>query len=98
MRLLPERRQPLFCMVGQINFQKKASECYNLKIQKKISRTTQEIGPLIRLIGRCGQKGEAKMTDKELEKIYSEAYRAVYWTAMSLLKNEADMAVQYTAR
>jgi RNA polymerase sigma factor (sigma-70 family) len=30
------------------------------------------------------------MTDKELEKIYSEAYRAVYWTAMSLLKNEAD--------
>ena len=30
------------------------------------------------------------MTDKELEKIYNEAYRAVYWTAMSLLKNEAD--------
>lgn len=30
------------------------------------------------------------MTDKELERIYNEAYRAVYWTAMSLLKNEAD--------
>ena len=30
------------------------------------------------------------MTDKELEKIYNEAYRAVYWTAMSLLKNEDD--------
>ncbi len=30
------------------------------------------------------------MTDKELEKIYNEAYRAVYWTAFSLLKNEAD--------
>jgi len=30
------------------------------------------------------------MTDKELEKIYKEAYKAVYWTAMSLLKNEAD--------
>lgn len=30
------------------------------------------------------------MTDKELEKIYNEGYRAVYWTAMSLLKNEAD--------
>ena len=30
------------------------------------------------------------MTDKELEKIYNEAYRAVYWTAISLFKNEAD--------
>ena len=30
------------------------------------------------------------MTDKELEKIYSEAYKSVYWTAMALLKNEAD--------
>lgn len=30
------------------------------------------------------------MTDIELEKIYHEAYRAVYWTAMSLLRNEAD--------
>ena len=30
------------------------------------------------------------MTDKELEQIYNEAYKAVYWTAMSLLKNEAD--------
>ena len=30
------------------------------------------------------------MTDKELEKIYNEAYKAVYWTAMSLLKNEND--------
>ena len=30
------------------------------------------------------------MTGKELEKIYNEGYRAVYWTAMSLLKNEAD--------
>ena len=30
------------------------------------------------------------MTDKELEKIYTEAYKAVYWTAMALLKNEAD--------
>ena len=27
------------------------------------------------------------MTDKELEKIYNEAYKAVYWTAMSLLRN-----------
>ena len=30
------------------------------------------------------------MTNEELEQIYNEAYRAVYWTAMSLLKNEAD--------
>ena len=30
------------------------------------------------------------MTDKELEKIYNEAYKAVFWTAMALLKNEAD--------
>jgi len=30
------------------------------------------------------------MTGKELEKIYNEAYKAVYWTAISLLKNEAD--------
>lgn len=30
------------------------------------------------------------MTEKELEKIYNEGYRAVYWTAMSLLRNEAD--------
>ena len=30
------------------------------------------------------------MTEKELEKIYNEAYRAVYWTAMSLLKNEEE--------
>ena len=30
------------------------------------------------------------MTNKELEQIYNEAYKAVYWTAMSLLKNEAD--------
>lgn len=30
------------------------------------------------------------MTNQELEKIYYEAYRPVYWTAMSLLKNEAD--------
>ena len=30
------------------------------------------------------------MTPKECERIYNEAYRAVYWTALSLLKNEAD--------
>ena len=30
------------------------------------------------------------MTEKEIEKIYNEGYRAVYWTAMALLKNEAD--------
>lgn len=30
------------------------------------------------------------MTEKELEKIYNEGYRAVYWTAMALLRNEAD--------
>ena len=30
------------------------------------------------------------MTQKEFEKIYNEAYRAVYWTSMSLLRNEAD--------
>ena len=30
------------------------------------------------------------MTDKELEKIYNEAYKAVYWTALGILKNEAD--------
>ena len=30
------------------------------------------------------------MTGKELEQIYNEAYKAVYWTAMALLKNEAD--------
>ncbi len=30
------------------------------------------------------------MTDQELERIYNEAYRAVYWTAMSLLKSEEE--------
>ena len=30
------------------------------------------------------------MTEKELEQIYNEAYKAVYWTAFGLLKNEAD--------
>jgi len=30
------------------------------------------------------------MTDRELEQIYNEAYKPVYWTAMQLLKNEAD--------
>ncbi len=30
------------------------------------------------------------MNEKELEKIYNEAYKAVYWTAFALLKNEAD--------
>ena len=30
------------------------------------------------------------MTPKECERIYNESYRAVYWTAMSLLRNEAD--------
>ncbi len=30
------------------------------------------------------------MTEKELEMIYNEAYKAVYWTAMQFLKNEAD--------
>ena len=30
------------------------------------------------------------MTENELERIYNEAYKSVYWTAFSLLKNEAD--------
>ena len=30
------------------------------------------------------------MTEKELEQIYNEGYRAVYWTALKLLRNEAD--------
>ena len=30
------------------------------------------------------------MTDRELVQIYNEGYRAVYWTCMALLKNEAD--------
>ena len=30
------------------------------------------------------------MTDKELEQIYNEAYRPVYWTAYSFLKNDQD--------
>ena len=30
------------------------------------------------------------MTDKELEQIYNEGYKVVYWTAMSFLKNEED--------
>ena len=30
------------------------------------------------------------MTGKELEQIYNEAYKAVYWTAMAFMKNEAD--------
>ncbi|MCR5803284.1 MAG: sigma-70 family RNA polymerase sigma factor [Clostridia bacterium] len=30
------------------------------------------------------------MTDKELEQIYNQAYKAVYWTAMSLLKDKDD--------
>ena len=38
------------------------------------------------------------MTEKELEKLYNEAYKAVYWTAMSILKNkeEAEDVVQDT--
>ncbi len=36
------------------------------------------------------RKEAKEMTEKELEKIYNEAYRAVYWTAMQILKNEAD--------
>ena len=39
---------------------------------------------------RCGHKEAEEMDRKELEKIYNEAYRAVYWTAFSLLKNEDD--------
>jgi len=30
------------------------------------------------------------VTDKELEKIYNESYKSVYWTAMQLLKDKAD--------
>lgn len=30
------------------------------------------------------------MTEKELEKLYKEAYKAVYWTALSILKNQED--------
>ncbi|MBO4689035.1 MAG: sigma-70 family RNA polymerase sigma factor [Clostridiales bacterium] len=30
------------------------------------------------------------MTNEELERIYYESYKAVYWTAMALLKNEED--------
>ena len=30
------------------------------------------------------------MDNKELERIYNDTYRSVCWTAMSLLKNEAD--------
>ncbi|SMC63062.1 TIGR03066 family protein [Oscillospiraceae bacterium] len=30
------------------------------------------------------------MDNKELEKIYNDTYRSVYWTAMSLLKDEED--------
>ena len=30
------------------------------------------------------------MDNKELEKIYNDTYRSVYWTAMSLLKNEDE--------
>jgi RNA polymerase sigma factor (sigma-70 family) len=30
------------------------------------------------------------MTEQELERIYAEAYKPVYWTAIQLLKNEAD--------
>jgi len=38
------------------------------------------------------------MTKEELEKLYNESYRAVYWTAISLLKNheEAEDVVQDT--
>ena len=38
------------------------------------------------------------MTEQELEKLYNEAYKAVYWTALSLLKNkeEAEDVVQDT--
>ena len=30
------------------------------------------------------------MTAEKLEKIYNEAYKPVYWTAMQMLKNQAD--------
>ena len=35
-------------------------------------------------------KEASGMTEKELEKLYNEAYKAVYWTAISLLKNKED--------
>ena len=34
------------------------------------------------------------MTDKELEKIYNEACKAVYWTTMSLLKNSKTVMLE----
>ncbi|MBO4635557.1 MAG: sigma-70 family RNA polymerase sigma factor [Clostridiales bacterium] len=30
------------------------------------------------------------MTEQELEKLYTESYKAVYWTAISILKNKED--------
>ena len=30
------------------------------------------------------------MTEKELENLYNEGYKAVYWTAMSILKNKEE--------
>ena len=38
------------------------------------------------------------MTEQELEKLYNDAYKSVYWTAISLLKNkeEAEDVVQDT--
>ena len=38
------------------------------------------------------------MTQQELEKLYNDTYKAVYWTAFSLLKNkeEAEDVVQET--
>jgi len=30
------------------------------------------------------------MTDRELEKIYNDSYRSVYWTALSLMKDEEE--------
>ncbi len=62
----------------------------NIKKLKKFSRPPNNSHQLFVYRVDADRKEHRKMTGKELEKIYNEAYKAVYWTAMSLLKNEAD--------
>ena len=59
------------------------------RTSKKVLKTANGT-PSLCVYRTDADKEAVIMTPKECERIYNEAYRAVYWTAMSLLKNEAD--------
>lgn len=61
-----------------------------VKIIPRIFLDTAKNSHLLFVYKTDADKKRGKMTGKELEQIYNEGYRTVYWTAMALLKNEAD--------